>query len=113
MAKTDAPAEDKQTTARNKNLDLAIQQIEKDYGTGAIMRLGSKTSMEVEVIPSGNILIDRALEKGIIEKRGSWMSYKGNQLAQGRDAAKEVLKADAALFDEIEAAVKAKMDEVV
>jgi recombination protein RecA len=64
MAKTDAPAEDKQTAARNKNLDLAIQQIEKDYGTGAIMRLGSKTSMEVEVIPSGNILIDRALGVG-------------------------------------------------
>lgn len=64
MAKTDAPAEDKLTAARNKNLDLAIQQIEKDYGTGAIMRLGSKTSMEVEVIPSGNILIDRALGVG-------------------------------------------------
>ncbi|MEI7959143.1 MAG: recombinase RecA [Verrucomicrobiota bacterium] len=64
MAKTDAPVEDKQTAARNKNLDLAIQQIEKDYGTGAIMRLGSKTSMEVEVIPSGNILIDRALGVG-------------------------------------------------
>jgi len=64
MAKTDAPAEDKQTVARNKNLDLAIQQIEKDYGTGAIMRLGDKTSMEIDVIPSGNILIDRALGVG-------------------------------------------------
>lgn len=64
MAKTADPAEDKQTAARNKNLDLAIQQIEKDYGTGAIMRLGSKTSMDVEVIPSGNILIDRALGVG-------------------------------------------------
>ncbi len=64
MAKTDAPAEDKNATARNKNLDLAIQQIEKDYGSGAIMRLGEKTSMEVEVIPTGNILIDRALGVG-------------------------------------------------
>ncbi len=64
MAKTEAPVEDKQNAARNKNLDLAIQQIEKDYGTGAIMRLGDKTSMEVEVIPSGNILIDRALGVG-------------------------------------------------
>ena len=57
-------------------------------------------------------LLDLALEKGIVEKRGSWLSYKGNQLAQGRDAAKEVLKSDAALFEEIETAVKAKMDEV-
>ena len=64
MAKTETLPEDKQNAARNKNLDLAIQQIEKDYGTGAIMRLGAKTSMEVEVIPSGNILIDRALGTG-------------------------------------------------
>ncbi len=64
MAKTEALVEDKQNAARNKNLDLAIQQIEKDYGSGAIMRLGDKTSMEVEVIPSGNILIDRALGVG-------------------------------------------------
>ena len=52
-----------------------------------------------------------ALEKGIIEKRGSWLSYKGSQLAQGRDAAKEALKADSALYAELETAVKAKLDE--
>jgi recombination protein RecA len=56
-------------------------------------------------------LLDLALEKGIIEKRGSWLSYKGTQLAQGRDAAKDVLKADAALYAELETAVKAKLDE--
>jgi recombination protein RecA len=56
-------------------------------------------------------LLDLALEKGIVEKRGSWLSYKGNQLAQGRDAAKELLKADAALYEELETAVKAKLDE--
>src|SRR4051812_40952042 len=39
--KTDAPPEEnKVTAARNKNLDLAIQQIAKDFGEGAIMRLG-------------------------------------------------------------------------
>jgi recombination protein RecA len=64
MAKNEAPAEDKQSVANKKNLDLAIQQIEKDYGTGSIMRLGDKTSMQVEVIPTGNILIDRALGVG-------------------------------------------------
>src|SRR4051812_30885700 len=56
-------------------------------------------------------LLDLALEKGIIEKRGSWLSYKGNQLAQGRDAAKELLKSDAALYADLETAVKAKLDE--
>src|ERR1700743_3242253 len=51
-------------TARKKNLDLALQQIAKDYGDGAIMRLGEGTQMDVEVIPTGNILIDRALGVG-------------------------------------------------
>jgi recombination protein RecA len=56
-------------------------------------------------------LLDLALEKGIVEKRGSWLSYKGNQLAQGRDAAKELLKSNAELYADLEAAVKAKLDE--
>jgi len=56
-------------------------------------------------------LLDLALEKNIVEKRGSWLSYKGTQLAQGRDAAKDLLKADRALYEEIEAAVKAVLDE--
>ena len=53
-----------------------------------------------EGISSTGSLLDLALEKGIVEKRGSWLSYKGTQLAQGRDAAKEVLKNDEALYDE-------------
>ena len=64
-----------------------------------------------EGISSTGALLDLALEKQIIEKRGSWLSYKGTQLAQGRDAAKEVLKTDQALYDEIETAVKARLDE--
>ncbi|HVE15198.1 MAG TPA: recombinase RecA [Chthoniobacterales bacterium] len=65
MAKTDtAPTEDKAITARNRNLDLAIQQIEKDYGSEAIRRLGDSTRSAVDVIPTGNILIDRALGVG-------------------------------------------------
>ena len=50
-------------------------------------------------------------EKQIIEKRGSWLNYKGTQLAQGRDAGKEALKNDPKLYEEIETAVKAKLDE--
>jgi recombination protein RecA len=63
-AKTAPPAEEKVAPRGNKNLDLALQQIAKDYGDGAIMRLGDKTSMDVESIPTGNILIDRALGVG-------------------------------------------------
>jgi recombination protein RecA len=64
-----------------------------------------------EGISATGSLLDLALEKQIIEKRGSWLNYKGTQLAQGRDAAKDVLKSDRKLYEEIEAAVKAKLNE--
>jgi recombination protein RecA len=63
-----------------------------------------------EGISSVGSLLDLALEKNILEKRGSWLSYKGSQLAQGRDAAKEALKADPALYEQIEAEVKAALE---
>lgn len=56
-------------------------------------------------------MIDVAQEFDIIQKRGSWFSYDGNQLAQGRDAAKKALKEDEALYAEIEEKVKAKLEE--
>jgi recombination protein RecA len=62
-----------------------------------------------EGISNTGSLLDLALEKGVVEKRGSWISYKGTQLAQGRDAAKEVLKTDAAVYAQIEAEVLALM----
>ena len=62
-----------------------------------------------EGISNTGSLLDLALEKGIIEKRGSWLSHKGNQIAQGRDAAKELLKADPKLYKEVEAEVLATM----
>ncbi len=65
-----------------------------------------------EGISATGSLLDLALEKNIIEKRGSWLSYKGTQLAQGRDAAKEALKNDRALYEEIETAVKAALNGV-
>jgi recombination protein RecA len=50
---------------RSRNLDLAISQIEKDYGKGSIMRLGSRDVMvPVNVIPTGSISIDAALGVG-------------------------------------------------
>ena len=62
-----------------------------------------------EGISSTGSLLDLALEQEILQKRGSWISYKGTQLAQGRDAVKELLKSDATLFADLEAAVKEKL----
>lgn len=39
-------------------------------------------------------IIDAAIQLNLIERRGSWLSYEGEQLGQGRDAAVELLKAD-------------------
>ncbi len=63
-----------------------------------------------EGISATGSLLDLALETGILDKRGSWISYNGNQVAQGRDAAKEAIKADEALYAELEAAVKEKLN---
>ena len=64
-----------------------------------------------EGISSVGSLLDLAMEYDIIQKRGSWISYNGSQIAQGRDAAKEALKSNQELYAEIEEQVKAKMDE--
>jgi len=50
---------------KTKNLDLAISQIEKQYGKGSIMRLGNRDVLvPVSVIPTGSISIDAALGVG-------------------------------------------------
>lgn len=50
-------------------------------------------------------LVDMGVEYGILTKSGSWYSYDGNKLAQGRDAAKNVLRDNPDLADEIESKV--------
>ncbi len=49
---------------RTKAVDLAIGQIEKQFGRGAIMRLGEKNSLEIESIPTGSLSLDLALGIG-------------------------------------------------
>jgi recombination protein RecA len=56
-------------------------------------------------------LIDYGVEYGIIKKSGSWYSYNDEKIAQGRDAAKEFLKANPDLMEEIDAAVRAAIKE--
>jgi recombination protein RecA len=49
---------------REKSLDSALAQIERQFGRGAIMRLGDETRAPVEVIPTGSISLDAALGIG-------------------------------------------------
>ncbi len=56
-------------TERLKALDLAVSQIERQFGRGAIMRLGEDSSrMAVEVIPTGSLALDLALGVGGIPR---------------------------------------------
>jgi len=63
-AKEDARFEDKQ-----KALDAALSQIEKQFGKGAVMKLGDNNAqMQVEVVPSGSLSLDLALGVGGVPK---------------------------------------------
>lgn len=49
---------------KQKALEIALSQIEKQFGKGSIMRLGESTHMNVEVIPTGSLELDIALGVG-------------------------------------------------
>ncbi|AEN72632.1 Protein recA [Rhodothermus marinus SG0.5JP17-172] len=53
-----------QDSAKAKALELAVKHIEKQYGKGAIMRLGDAPAISVDVIPTGSLALDAALGVG-------------------------------------------------
>ena len=67
MAKTKAPAPVKQLETpeeKKQALKNAIEQIEKSFGAGSIMKLGDHTHLDVDVIPTGSLGLDLALGVG-------------------------------------------------
>ena len=54
-------------------------------------------------------IVDIGTDMGILTKSGSFYSYNGNRLAQGRDAVKNVLRENPDLADEVEAKIMAKL----
>lgn len=59
-------AKEKKTAVKDTDaaLDDAISQIEKKFGKGSVMRLGDRTAVDVDVIPSGSLTLDKALAIG-------------------------------------------------
>ncbi len=49
---------------KDKALSVVLEQIEKQYGKGSLMRMSEDQKLEVDVIPSGSILLDEALGVG-------------------------------------------------
>src|SRR3954469_11368449 len=52
------------STDRDKALDMALSQIDKQFGKGSIMRMGEKGSMAIESVPTGALALDLALGIG-------------------------------------------------
>jgi len=57
-------------------------------------------------------IIDMGVELAIIQKSGSWFSYEGNKLGQGRDAVKELVRDNPELSADIEGKIRAKVKEM-
>ena len=55
-----------------------------------------------EGISKAGEIIDLGVEYGVIDKSGSWFSYNGSKIAQGRDAAKQVIQDNPELAEELE-----------
>ena len=53
---------------KDQLLSDALNQIEKEFGTGTVMRLGDASSMEIETISTGSIALDIALGVGGLPK---------------------------------------------
>ncbi|MEW6568162.1 MAG: ATPase domain-containing protein, partial [Chloroflexota bacterium] len=56
------------TSDRRKALEAAVTQIKKQFGDGAVMRLGEASHLTVEVIPTGSLALDLALGVGGIPR---------------------------------------------
>ena len=65
-----------------------------------------------EVISKVGEIIDMGVELGIVQKSGSWFSYNGDKLGQGRDTVKQLLIDNQGLADEIEGKIREKIKEI-
>ena len=66
-----------------------------------------------EGISRSSEIIDMGVDYGIIQKSGSWFSYEGSKLAQGRDAAKKVIQDNPELADELEEKIMEALNEAL
>ena len=55
---------EKNKELNEKELDEVLKQIQKTFGKGAVMKLGERPAVDVDVIPSGSLLLDEALGIG-------------------------------------------------
>ena len=56
-------------------------------------------------------IVDMGVELGIVQKSGSWFSYNGDKLGQGREAVKQLILDNPAMGEELETKIRAKIKE--
>ncbi|MCZ6700169.1 MAG: recombinase RecA [bacterium] len=112
-------------TGKEKALELAFAQIEKQFGKGAVMRLGDQEIMDVPAIPTGSISLDAAIGVGglprgrVVEIYGPESSGKTTLAlhiiaeAQSRGGIAAFIDAEHALDPVYAKALGVKMDELI
>ena len=68
-AKKDAPEKSSQESGKSQALNLAVEQIKKQFGAGAIMQLGTDNKIDVETFSTGSLGLDISLGGGIPKGR--------------------------------------------
>src|SRR6185436_6968409 len=68
VARTELAERAASHAARDKNIELALSSITKQFGEGSIMRLGDNAKMKVENLTTGSLAVDLALGVGGLPK---------------------------------------------
>lgn len=67
-SKSKSSSKSSEVSGKKKAIDVAVQQIEKQFGKGSIMKFGSKEKIDIDVIPTGALSLDLALGIGGVPK---------------------------------------------
>ena len=74
-------------------------------------RMGHTSLIYGKGIPKDIVVVDMAIDYGVIAKKGSWLAYKGETLGQGRDTVAQFLAEHKDLQDEIVKGIMSKVSE--
>ncbi len=107
--KSEAKVDAKASTERSRAVDAAILTIEKQFGRGAIMKLGSRERLEVDTIPTGAISLDLALGVGGLP-RGRISEIFGPESSGKTTICQHIIVDESALTGEVYPVAKMQLD---
>jgi recombination protein RecA len=101
---------------RMRTFDLEVEELHNLVAEGVVMHNCSPPFKQAEFdilygrgISREGSLIDMGVDQGFIRKSGSWFTYEGEQLGQGRENARNFLQENADVANEIEKKIKEKL----